>query len=192
MNRVFLDIEGEHNAYWLGFMFADGNVYHRKDGRVAINLTQKDPIHLQKFCDFIGAGVPGKRTRAGYEWYVVQVYSHEMAADLAAHGCVPNKSKILAPPLGIPREFERHFIRGYNDGDGGIYPKYKKLRMRGTEGFLGWVQEKLPSYSSVLPGGPTFQLTSCSANAISNVGFLYTNASVALERKYRSAMELLA
>lgn len=104
--------------------------------------------------------------------------------------CVPAKSKILQPPVGLPQEMIRHVIRGYNDGDGGVYPASRRIRMRGTEAFLNWVQVCLPHKSMVYPQGPTAQLFSCGQNAIENARWLYENSEHYMDRKREAAREL--
>ena len=77
-----------------------------------------------------------------------------MRDSLISKGCVPNKSLILKFPSEeiLPKELQRHFIRGYFDGDGtiGLYPHSKtnpkleeSLLIVGTKPFLEKVQDVL-------------------------------------------------
>jgi hypothetical protein len=190
LGGVFREIDSEGRAYWLGFLLADGNVAARKDGRFAVSVSQKDPAHLHKLCEFVGSGAVSPRRRGKYLWYVSQWYDSEAAQDLARWNCVPNKSKTLEPPGGVPDDMISHLIRGYNDGDGGVYPARRTIRMRGTVAFLEWVQANLPYKSMVYPKGPTAQLFSCGQNAVNNARWLYSGAEYYMDRKAQAAAEL--
>ena len=56
-----------------------------------------------------------------------------MHEELIKKGVVPRKSLILTYPKYIPDELQRYFLRGYQDGDGGIFV-YKN---GGHTGFVG-------------------------------------------------------
>ena len=47
-NTVFDSIDTEEKAYWLGFLYADGNV-NSKSNIVSISLKRADREHLVKF-----------------------------------------------------------------------------------------------------------------------------------------------
>lgn len=191
MNRVFQIIDDEPSAYWLGFMLADGNVFPTKDGRFHIRAYQKDPVHLQKLVDWVGSGKIYESRSKQYVWHYAAWYSKESYDDLVRLGCVPNKSKVLLPPTHIPDSLTRHLIRGYNDGDGGVYPADRRIRMRGTVEFLTWVQEQLPYKSMVYPQGPTAQLFTCGkVNAVENARWLYEGAECYMDKKFAAAQEL--
>jgi hypothetical protein len=188
----FENIDTQEKAYWLGFMFADGNVSIQPSGRKAINISQKEAGHPASFLRCIDSTYEAWRcTKGDYEWYRAQVYSEKMFADLVSHGCVPAKSLILDGPIGVPPELENHFIRGYNDGDGGFYTSQKRIRMRGTEKFLTWINSKLPVAGLLYPQGPTAQLFVCRrAHRNIVIDYLYNDATLYLERKKLVADEL--
>lgn len=190
MGEVFHDINTEGSAYWLGFLLADGTVQARKDGRFSVEVSQKDLAHLHKLCNWAGSGTPTIRRQGKYSWYVVTWYDRVAYMDLLKWNCVPAKSKILQPPVGLPDDMIRHVIRGYNDGDGGVYPARRTIRMRGTEAFLLWVHDNLPFKSMVYPQGPTAQLFSCGKSAVDNARWLYEGAEYFMDRKREAAMEL--
>ena len=48
---VFDTIDTEEKAYWLGFLYADGNI-NSKEYKLEINLCANDWQHLKKFQDF--------------------------------------------------------------------------------------------------------------------------------------------
>lgn len=53
-NTVFDSIDTEEKAYWLGFLYADGNV-HSTANIVSLSLKLSDINHLEKFKTFLKA-----------------------------------------------------------------------------------------------------------------------------------------
>ena len=51
--HIFDSIDTEEKAYWLGFLFADGNISHTGN-RLEVRLSIKDLSHLEKFRKFLG------------------------------------------------------------------------------------------------------------------------------------------
>ena len=49
------DLNDDDVCYWLGFIFADGNVYRNK---LRVALSAKDLTHLEKLRDFISPNRP--------------------------------------------------------------------------------------------------------------------------------------
>ena len=128
LNHDFFEtIDTEEKAYWLGFLYADGNV--RKHGNQSvIQFKVNDKEVLEKFVKSINCDMPiGEYTRKdGDIYYGVHLTSDKMFEDLCNQGCVPNKSLILKFPTKIPENLIHHFIRGYFDGDGCVYINNKK------------------------------------------------------------------
>ena len=50
--NIFKNINSEEKAYWLGFLYADGNV-SLKDNSIELSLQSLDIEHLYKFKSFI-------------------------------------------------------------------------------------------------------------------------------------------
>ncbi len=59
----------------------------------------------------------------------IQIGSKEWFSDLSSLGFVQAKSRVLKLP-DIPNEYQGSFIRGYFDGDGGVYFKKYKSKDR--------------------------------------------------------------
>lgn len=128
--NFFHKIDTEKKAYWLGFLFADGNVQHRKtktgNGSFIIKLAVQDKEICDNFLKDINANFETKTflekntydPKNKREVYHVEIFSKTMFDDLVFHGCVPKKSLILKFPTTIPKKLISHFIRGYFDGDG--------------------------------------------------------------------------
>jgi len=120
----FSTIDNELNAYWLGFIAADGYVYNQpgKGYCLLIKLNPVDTGHLAKFKHDIDTDAP----IADYSHYVppfhrISVSSKQLVTDLVSHGIIQAKSTVLEFPTTVPTKLLRHFIRGYFDGDGSVY-----------------------------------------------------------------------
>lgn len=119
--HVFDCIDTEEKAYWLGFLYADGNV--SKTNRIRLSLAEQDYSTLEKFSNFI-------YSKNRIKHYVQRKYLHRqnliyvdvgskyMSEKLTNLGCTPNKTFLLTFPDWIDKNLINHFIRGYFDGDG--------------------------------------------------------------------------
>ena len=121
--RFFQEINCEENAYSLGLLISDGNVFQDGTGRqasISITLSLKDEYILNKFKEVVNAN-----TSVGYDGRgcgQIVVRSNIMAEDLIKYGVVPRKSYNTYLPK-ISNEYMSHLIRGIFDGDGSILAK---------------------------------------------------------------------
>lgn len=145
----FLNLEGKQ-AYWLGFLYADGCIF---DNKMMLGLSRKDEGHLKKFKQDIKATHPILRT----EWYSKKysktyktsrfnIYSKSLCDSLRKIGCNERKSLTLTFPTLIPEASLSHFMRGYFDGDGGITAKTRVFSIIGTHAFLSKYLEILNKF----------------------------------------------
>ena len=128
--EYFDNINTQNKAYFLGFLFADGNNCMQKS-TIRIALQEKDRDILEKLRIDIGSNKPlclksseNKRNNGeGYDYkdqYALEIYNKHWCERLSELGCVPNKSLVLKFPDYLSDEMLPHFIRGYFDGDGCI------------------------------------------------------------------------
>jgi len=121
--HFFQEIDNELNAYFLGLLISDGNVFKDKTGRqasISITLDLKDEYMLEKFKEILQANTSvGHDGRGSGQ---IAVRSNIMAEDLAKYGVVPRKSYDTYLPK-ISNEMMPHLIRGIFDGDGSIMAK---------------------------------------------------------------------
>jgi len=114
--QAFDELDGE-SAYWLGFIYADGNMYNN---RLTICLQARDRYVLEHFRSFMQADISlhyRPRTNA----YAVSIGNPYLAARLKMLGVVPRKArKIRYPEVISELGLDGAFIRGYFDGDGWI------------------------------------------------------------------------
>jgi hypothetical protein len=119
--NYFETINSEDKAYFLGFIFADGCVTNdpkKYRYQLTLKLHSKDIDILKLFIKSIDADMnvwcSNKR-----EICEVSFSGKKIINDLEKLGVLPNKTFSVKYPQ-IDKEFERHFLRGYFDGDGCI------------------------------------------------------------------------
>lgn len=119
--NIFDNIDTEEKAYWLGYLYADGNV--SRTNRVRLSLAEQDYEILEKFSNFIFNQNRIKKyilpkNKSGQNLVYVDVCNKHIANQLTNLGCPPNKTFILKFPEWLNNNLYNHFIRGYFDGDG--------------------------------------------------------------------------
>jgi len=116
----FRNIDSHEKAYWLGFIYADGNVY-LKEGfpTFQICLGNKDRKHLIKLKNSIGSNHPIYEDRGNPR---LMICCKEFVKNLINLNVDVRKSLTLEFPSEtiLSKEFENSFILGYYDGDGYI------------------------------------------------------------------------
>ena len=121
--HFFQEINCEENAYFLGLLISDGNIFKDDTGRqasISITLNLKDEYILEKFKEVLQTNTSIGHDRRGCGQIAVR--SNIMAEDLAKYGVVPRKSYNTYLPQ-VPNQYMWHLIRGIFDGDGSILAK---------------------------------------------------------------------
>lgn len=199
---VFDIIDTEEKAYWLGFIYADGNI-SAEGHRFEINLSTKDLNHMLKLKSFLKGNDIEIRidTNKGEQYPMcrMSVRNEHLWSALNNKGCVPCKSLILEWPdekIFSSKSLIRHFIRGYWDGDGtiGLYNGKHGLIFNfnalGTSMFLKGVQDfiglggTLKNASTPSKPNNAWLLQYSGLKSRKAARLLYENATIYLERKY--------
>lgn len=206
----FRDIATPNQAYWLGFIYADGYVTKEKGKpntySVGIELSNIDELHLKNFNkDIEGNLCISKRHRDNKykgkriigDICSIRLYCSEMGMDLIKHGCCLNKSLIKSAPVDVPHVLIRDFIRGYFDGNGSITSSfnykvkcsYPKLTIAsGSLEFIKWLSLYLAKEginNSYYSDGNNCYKIQVSANSINYfLDYIYKDSERHLSRKY--------
>lgn len=140
--EYFDNIDTPNKAYILGFLYADGyNGIDKSTVRLQLQYTDKEilqkirveigsnkPLHFVKCSDHVASnGFISK------DMYSLEFYGKHICEALDKAGVHKGKSLILEYPEFLPEDLQRHFIRGYFDGDGTICNGY--FSMLSTEQF---------------------------------------------------------
>lgn len=146
--NYFNEINTKDKAYFLGLLYADG--YNNFDkGTVSISLQKKDGDLLELFNKYINHNKPLYEVEYKniFPQLRIEFGSKKLSSDLNKLGCVQKKSLILKFPTieQVPEHLQRHFIRGYFDGDGCIVNSKNKLTWNivSTKSFCQDVQKIL-------------------------------------------------
>jgi hypothetical protein len=199
----FKEIDSDEKAYWLGFIYADGNIYKNIFG---LEIQERDSNHLKKFRRALN--YTGKITKryVGMNLYCRLNFSRKnFVNNLRKYGLCDNKSFKILYPTNIPKEFNRSFIRGVFDGDGCIcIGKNKNIVWKitsGSENFLLHCKNiieketgiNLKIYNRIRksPRKVLYDLSCFSKKIIKHIkDYLYNNSSVFLERKHNKILLL--
>ena len=220
IENIFEIIDTEEKAYWLGFLYADGNIIPYGKYEVKISLAYKDLEHVEKFGDFVLKNHNGKELAHPYMAKLkgkefpsakVAVTNKKIVTDLIALGCTENKSLTLKFPNEnqVPKDLQRHFIRGYFDGDGSIStPKNsygprkngRTISFIGTQDFLQsiidiFVNEVCTDFGEInlyqKRNQQAWQFSKTKYDTNKEIyEYLYRDATIYLKRKYERFADL--
>ena len=161
-DRYFKVIDNHEKSYWLGFIYADGNVYINRDrgnAEMRIEIHQKDEYilyHLKKSLGDVHDISRRERDISfnGYEYTTktssLRIYSKNIAYDLVENGVVPNKTESSVFPKVKDEELFFSFMRGFFDGDGCLYWNNKGLSLHFTNSssdVFEYMQQTLKTYN---------------------------------------------
>ena len=125
--NYFEKIDSEDKAYFLGLICADGCIINNQKTyryQVVLKLHIKDIEILQTFIKCI-VGKMELWKHGQRDMVELKLSGKKMVNDLFNLGITENKTFFLKYP-NISEYFERHFLRGYFDGDGCIRIKEDK------------------------------------------------------------------
>lgn len=123
VNKDFFKKLKPEMVYILGFIFADGNIIctRRNTWFLSIQITDKEI--LEKIKIELGSShiiSERKKIKKHKQLYRLQIGSKEICEDLISLGLTERKSRTMKFPK-IPKKYLHDFIRGYFDGDGGVW-----------------------------------------------------------------------
>ncbi len=206
IDEVYFEvIDTEHKAYWLGFLYADGCVRIRKDTSHLLSFKQhkRDKDIFIKFNKCLNSNYPFKPVK-NTNTYQIEIGSKKIVKSLISKGCVPRKSLVLSFPeesmLSI--DLQRHFIRGYFDGDGSIsvvqqekckYPS-PRLNISGTKSVVFAMKDilVLSGMKNIIASKYTYKkakndlwyvILNTKKDILSFYQYIYEDTSVFMDRK---------
>lgn len=198
----FVKIDDEHKAYFLGFMYADGNI-SLKQNHTRLELQNSDRYILERF----------QKRFTWFHLYEEQKRNHsilysgiiKVKNDLIKQGCLPQKSTKNKEQITVPnidKKLLPHFIRGYYDGDGGCTLTYnsKKVQKRlyiysNNNSLLKKIKfilkkEGITSYINISKRNLS-QLTISTNSYKQFYNYLYENCNICLFRKRKLLKEII-
>lgn len=203
--NYFDNIDSEHKAYWLGFIYADGS-HNLKKYSLTIILQQGDIDLLNEFYKDVECDKNVKLyMNTNGKYYANALIQHKhLSETLIKQGVPNNKSFKLEFPDNnkIPYDLKRHFVRGYFDGDGCISIPTDKSKvswsMVGNYNFIKGIKEYIENNIN----NYNMNIWNCSHSKVCSIGkggrivcmsffdWLYKDATIFLKRKYNKYLEL--
>ena len=194
--NYFEIIDTEEKAYWLGFLYGDGNVYKNI---LSLYIDKIDKLHVEKFRECLQSNHPIHYVKRDNTVKIV-IINKKTVKDLGRWGCIPNKSLNLYKLPNIADKLMKHFIRGYFDADGCIYIQKDKKKygnyeyigftIASTKDFLENIQgflinnniiTKKNKINKISANGYLFRHVG--KNALSFLIYIYNNTNIYLDRK---------
>lgn len=187
----FHNIDTEAKAYWLGFIYADGNI--RADYRtMRINLSTKDESHLKKFADLFKLKIRHGKGGKGHKYAYCALNCTVLCKKLEEIGIMPNKSNKDSRILfsNIPDHLMNHFIRGFFDGDG--FFSGSTVGFVGNKLFLKRLKDEfvknnvvIEKSGSLIPHSSIYKLSWHGKHLKSKLeNWMFENATIFMERKW--------
>jgi DNA-binding transcriptional regulator WhiA len=201
----FEKIDTEDKAYWLGFLYADGYINDKpSEYALEIGLIRSDKDHIELFSKYIKSNYlikdriiskkylkkNGKYCESSH----LRIYNKKVVEDLIDKGCTNNKSWTITFPNFLEHNLERHFIRGYFDGDGSICkkgPNQYVVNICGNELFINalkCVLDKFLDYTYICINKNNLNnlLISNNKDCLAFYKFIYEDCNLFLNRKKKT------
>lgn len=211
--HYFQNIDTEKQAYFLGYLMADGNVSIRRKSQPAISLElqEQDKYILDILKSELQTDNNVRLSCKGRTTYMLRVHSNLMADDLQKYGVIPSKTGKEQFPLSMLKDdLVHHFIRGFFDGDGWFSISYHENVPKMAIGFAKNVQMltdirnylheqlnvtlvKIHDYNDRTKGyiGYGMLMFSKRQNVLDIGSFMYTGATIFLDRKRKVYEKML-
>jgi len=192
-------------AYILGFIFADGNItkvtHNGSSDKLSFGVNNRDIDILKKIKEEFSAG---QTLSIGKKYVHFSIHSQVIVDDLKKLGVSYRKSLRKSPGKipKVPKKYTRDFIRGIVDGDGSISfdkRKYPTLNICGKKEIITFIRNhflsKFNIYSKIAQAKHygkkynLFYITYRCNSAKTLINYLYTNADLYLERKFKLAKQ---
>lgn len=197
-------IDTEKKAYWLGVLFADGNITKKASKSGQIIFSSKDKDWVEQFLLDVGSNnSPNCEYQKVFKKYIwkAQITSAQMYNDLNNLGCTPTKTKTIRIPI-LEDDLVHHFIRGYFDGDGtvGAYKNLKNSDWKilksgfcsGSKEFIIDLLKILPVKNKTIKQSNECYITQHSLHDTLNLyNFMYENYTLCLNRKRQVFIDYL-
>lgn len=193
VNDLFFNEFNEQSCYVAGFIAADGYV-NKEENTIQIQL-KKDDIKILNYILLVTNSNSNiytneKTTR-------IRICGNIFVRHLIENFCVTNKKSLtLEYPNKIPQNMQRHFIRGYFDGDGWFCLRnncYPVAGIVSSKFFIESAVETINNETGIniksIKTGKN-NITTCAnfggTKAVEFGDWIYENADFFLERKYKN------
>jgi hypothetical protein len=156
--EFFRDIDTPEKAYFLGWLYSDGNLSSRSNGayQISLKLKTEDSDILHQLARELEISNYSLHVR-DISYSELLFCSKPLYNQLVNHGCPPAKTPLIRFPTWLQPDLQQYFCRGYFEGDGWICVG---TRSRYDSGFYLNVQWGISSNLNFVGGMKSF-LDSC-------------------------------
>ncbi len=212
LDHEAFDVLTEASEYWMGFLCADGSIDDTSGSgspQLMMDLALKDKGHVEKFRSFLKSthtiSERVNKTSKGYhngkggEAVAYRVRSVRLVDALRRHG-LGGKSPTRVPDATI--ENSPHFWRGAVDGDGTVRwttdragNTYANIMLCGhmplMEKFQAFLLRNGLVANIIDTASGIYQIRLLGSGALRLIEILYGQATIALDRKYLVASDII-
>lgn len=198
----FNEINTEEDAYWLGFITADGCIV--RDKTLQIKLASVDEKHLIKFLQYMGFDDSQIKQSIKYETggaynkenpvCGVHINSVNIVNNLKDKGITERKSGKEKPYICKNKELEKSYIRGLIDGDGCLGKTRFFIKLVGSQEICTYFKDFIKnnvliaanSKAEVREKETIYEIQFSGKNLASEIiNYLYKDSNIYLDRKYQ-------
>lgn len=202
----FENIDTESKAYFLGLLYADGNISNKNQTNIRLTLIEDDKHILEQFKKELNYQCPLSFHKSNNQkqknTLTLYICNYKIKESLIKQGCIPKKSLILKFPTEeqVPYNLIHHFIRGYFDGDGCISlsgtPTFSILSTKNVVSNINNIFNKEIGIGlknlELHPNGINMQYRISGQKQIIKVfKYLYKDANFFLKRKFNKFQQFL-
>lgn len=188
-------IDTELSAYWIGFIYADGNV---SGSMFTISANRIDRSHIEKLNSFLESeyivkDYPRRRGGKIFDQSMLHISNKYLASSLVQKGIVAHRPNFQDLASQIPNSLQNHLIRGMFDGDGCASSQSQpRLIFCGQYEQLSWIRSVLQINAGtrydqkISPhiSGSIYYLTYYGNHIFSVADWMYKDATLYLDRKF--------
>lgn len=196
--NAFQNVETEEDAYWLGFLLADGYINEDR-WLLQLKLAEKDIEHLRKFLKYLNysdidnnikTDIGGAYTRDN-KCSVVKVNGEQIVKNLQQYNLFQKKSGREIPYKCKTTDLEKAYIRGIIDGDGFLRTTQNGFGIVGSYEVLKYIKDFIQknicdvSTNSIMSHDTIYKIEIHGINKVSTIlQYFYKDAHIYLDRKY--------
>lgn len=201
--RVF-DTLSPSSAYWLGYLYGDGNC--TCENKIRFHLSYSDVDILYQFRDFIKSSDRPIRDyiRNEHQYAKLEFRSWRVHNKIKLYGLTQKKENRGRLHVSLlQRECAKHFIRGLFDADGSFYydGKHKNHLFSEITGYMPVLKDikniltlegVVSDGKKIVKNGSIFRIRMAKADTIKLISYLYGDSpTYFLRRKYGIAKSYL-
>lgn len=190
INKDFFKVWTPEMAYVFGYWFADGNI-SCVNQRYRFRISSNDLEQLEKIKVLMSSNhkIHHRKDTRKYRDrnHMFNVSCKEIYDDIVKLGGTERKSLIAKFPY-VPDVYVSHFIRGFYDGDGGIFLRdynAPTISFIGTREFLEEMMKRLPYKAKFYTHFKMSVINYAFEYARDVLDYMYKDSTIHLDRKFK-------